>query len=348
MKSASGKATYAYDGLGHRFSMVGADGVNRINVYSQEGQLLYVKASNSAVGTTYVYVHRHVLAEVNGGSATYDHTDGLGSPVAQTNASGALLNRTRYEPYGAVAAGNTGTIGFTGHVNDNDTGLVYMQQRYYDPVAGRFLSIDPVTTDARSGRGFNRYAYAVNNPYAYVDPDGRESQKKEPDKRDRQIEEELRKQRERCQINCSIVTYQSTYDPNDVRGGFNDRGQSLVYHPDVYDPETASEILIFGATTLLPELFFGKAIIPAADFFAGTRYTYKVLAQMKHGDFHAFPEGVKAFQGSGIRSTIRGGDGVMREMLRIPGGYRGKLGYFEFIKEADGAINHRLFKALSE
>jgi RHS repeat-associated protein len=174
MTSASGKATYAYDGLGHRFSMVGADGVNRINVYSQEGQLLYVKASNSAVGTTYVYLHRHVLAEVSGGSATYDHTDGLGSPVAQTNASGALLNRTRYEPYGAVAAGNAGTIGFTGHVNDNDTGLVYMQQRYYDPVAGRFLSIDPVVTDANTGGSFNRYVYASNSPYKYVDPDGRQ------------------------------------------------------------------------------------------------------------------------------------------------------------------------------
>jgi len=63
--------------------------------------------------------------------------------------------------------------GRTLHVNDADTGLVYMQQRYYDPVAGRFLSVDPVTTDATSGEGFNRYAYAHNNPYKYVDPDGR-------------------------------------------------------------------------------------------------------------------------------------------------------------------------------
>jgi uncharacterized protein RhaS with RHS repeats len=49
-----------------------------------------------------------------------------------------------------------------------------MQQRYYDPVAGRFLSIDPVTTDANTGSSFNRYAYAANNPYKYVDPDGRD------------------------------------------------------------------------------------------------------------------------------------------------------------------------------
>ncbi len=48
-----------------------------------------------------------------------------------------------------------------------------MQQRYYEPLAGRFLSVDPVVTDWDSGSSFNRYVYAYNNPYHYVDPDGR-------------------------------------------------------------------------------------------------------------------------------------------------------------------------------
>jgi hypothetical protein len=48
LTSATGKGTYVYDGLGHRVSVVGSDGVNRIQVYSQAGQLLYVKASNAA------------------------------------------------------------------------------------------------------------------------------------------------------------------------------------------------------------------------------------------------------------------------------------------------------------
>jgi RHS repeat-associated protein len=45
----------------------------------------------------------------------------------------------------------------------------------YDKVAsdGSYLSIDPVTTDANSGGGFNRYAYVNSNPYRYIDPDGR-------------------------------------------------------------------------------------------------------------------------------------------------------------------------------
>lgn len=108
------------------------------------------------------------------GAVTYIHTDGLGSPVARTDSAGNVISRTRYEPYGYVASGVQPTIGFTGHVNDVDTGLTYMQQRYYDPVAGRFLSIDPLLTDANTGSSFNRYDYANNNPYKFIDPDGRD------------------------------------------------------------------------------------------------------------------------------------------------------------------------------
>lgn len=46
-------------------------------------------------------------------------------------------------------------------------------------------------------------------------------------------------------------------------------------------------------------------------------------------------------------TKIKGGDGVVRDMLKIPAEYRGKQGVFEFIKESDGAINHRLFKPTS-
>jgi len=45
-----------------------------------------------------------------------------------------------------------------------------MQARYYDPVIGRFYSNDPV--GFRDVHSFNRYAYANNNPYKYVDPTG--------------------------------------------------------------------------------------------------------------------------------------------------------------------------------
>ncbi len=91
---------------------------------------------------------------------------------------------------------------------------------------------------------------------------------------------------------------------------------------------------------------FRKAV--EEDFFGGTKYTDKVLRQMRQGDYHGFPESVTGFQGAGKISKIIGGDGVERSILRIPGEYRGKKGIFELIKEKDGTINHRLFKAYVE
>ncbi|MGI8544185.1 MAG: RHS repeat domain-containing protein [Aridibacter sp.] len=86
------------------------------------------------------------------------------------------------------------------------------------------------------------------------------------------------------------------------------------------------------------------SVVPrGSSFFQGTRYTDKVLGQMKTGDFHAFPESVRAFESAGRVTNITGGDGVVRQMLRIPGGYRNSNGFFEFIKEQNGNINHRFF-----
>ena len=78
-------------------------------------------------------------------------------------------------------------------------------------------------------------------------------------------------------------------------------------------------------------------------FFEGTSYTDKVKAQMKQGDYHSFPESATAFDDAGKVKPLTGGDGVVREMLEIPGSYKGKDGVFQFIRETDGSINHRLF-----
>jgi RHS repeat-associated protein len=54
------------------------------------------------------------------------------------------------------------------------TGLVYAQQRDYDPQIGRFLGPDPLAAGFADGGNFNRYGYANDNPYRFTDPDGRE------------------------------------------------------------------------------------------------------------------------------------------------------------------------------
>jgi RHS repeat-associated protein len=85
-----------------------------------------------------------------------------------------VLVRNEYEPYGQLLNHTiTDAVGYTGHVQDGLTGLTYMQQRYYDPMIGRFLSVDPVTAYDQPLVAFNRYDYAANNPYRFTDPDGR-------------------------------------------------------------------------------------------------------------------------------------------------------------------------------
>ncbi|GAA0242853.1 RHS repeat-associated core domain-containing protein [Rhodanobacter caeni] len=109
-------------------------------------------------------------------TVTYVYTDPQGTPLAEADANGNITARFDYTPYGqpvtSMGAAPNGP-GYTGHVNDPDTGLVYMQARYYDPVVGMFLSIDPVGPEPGSTFNFNRYAYAYNNPLRYTDPDGR-------------------------------------------------------------------------------------------------------------------------------------------------------------------------------
>jgi RHS repeat-associated protein len=127
----------------------------------------------------------------------YPHRDHLGSVVAMTDAGGALLERSGFDPWGqrtdystwappaplqfvlgGSGAGGTTTAvtstkrGFTGHEHLDELGFIHMNGRIYDPEIGKFLSADPTMQFPESTQGFNRYAYAGNNPLANVDPSG--------------------------------------------------------------------------------------------------------------------------------------------------------------------------------
>jgi RHS repeat-associated protein len=103
-------------------------------------------------------------------------TDTQGNVLMTKDTHGHILARYTYQPYGTQQSGPTNHgPGYTGHVNDPATGLVYMQQRYYDPAIGRFISPDPVVPASGNVFNFGRYTYANNNPLRYTDPDGRQS-----------------------------------------------------------------------------------------------------------------------------------------------------------------------------
>lgn len=107
-------------------------------------------------------------------TVTYYYTNEEGTPLITVNAAGVPLTLADYGSYGVQVLGDAEAgPAYTGHMNDSDTGLIYMQQRYYDPAVGRFLSVDPVSIGSGGGENFNKYWYANDNPYRFIDPDGR-------------------------------------------------------------------------------------------------------------------------------------------------------------------------------
>lgn len=136
--ASSGSISYLYDGHGRRI-MKNNNGSKTYSLYSQQGRL--ISTIHNGTVTDYIY---------------------LGSQM--------VARHSNNQP-------NDNQPGYTGHLEDDDLQLTYMQQRYYDPVIGRFYSNDPVDMLGHMQRGnpamgFNRYAYANNNPYKYVDPNG--------------------------------------------------------------------------------------------------------------------------------------------------------------------------------
>ena len=165
---ASDVGVYVYNGHNKRVKTVDTEGT-RYSFYASNGQLVYRKVNG--VHSDYYYLGKKLVARKKGTGVSYIHSDHLGSPAAETNSSGLVTTRMHYEPFGEPIEAPKDEIGYTGHKFDKALDLSYMQARYYDPAIGRFYGNDPI--GYRDVYSFNRFAYANNNPYKYVDPDGR-------------------------------------------------------------------------------------------------------------------------------------------------------------------------------
>ena len=128
--------------------------------------------------TTYFYLHDH-----------------LGSVDTVLDNEGNVVERRDYLPYGEERLEviediehpelyESESYGYTDKELDDETGLMYYSARYYDPVIGRFISVDPLVLDEaqkseqnlqeilQNPQMLNAYTYALNNPVQYTDPSG--------------------------------------------------------------------------------------------------------------------------------------------------------------------------------
>jgi RHS repeat-associated protein len=164
---------FTYDGNGDRVKQT-KGGVDTTYVVDSGPDNEHVLMETTASATTY-YIYGHdMLYSIDAAGPHYQHTDSLGSVVAVTDASGAVEQTYDYDVFGVMRAAS-GTSGnrytFTGEENDA-SGLLYLRARFYDPVAGAFLSRDPFPANVMDTQTINRYAYVKNNPLNYVDPSG--------------------------------------------------------------------------------------------------------------------------------------------------------------------------------
>ena len=109
----------------------------------------------------------------NNGNRTFFHNGHLGSTTVITDVSGALVESTKYDPWGEIKTGGTKSkFQYTGQERDSETGLSYYDSRFYDAHIKRFIQPDTWLPDVYSPQQLNRYSYANNNPLRYTDPSG--------------------------------------------------------------------------------------------------------------------------------------------------------------------------------
>lgn len=172
-RNAQGRVleSYAYDDQGQRIKKVEflAGGSNQTYYYL--GDFVRKVNASGSYDSKYYYADT-LVAENASGVMRYYHGDHLGSTSLITDASGNLLERSSYFPFGAeLEGGGASRYGFTGQEQDS-VGLSYYGSRYYDPFLGQFIQPDSILPNIYDPQQLNRYAYARNNPLKYTDPDG--------------------------------------------------------------------------------------------------------------------------------------------------------------------------------
>jgi RHS repeat-associated protein len=167
-------ATYTYDALGRRIGFddsgtqtwVVWDGQNTYADFNGSGTLLERYLNGNAVD--------EILARTSsGGTTAWYLTDRLGTVRDIANTSGTVIDHLSYDSYGNVLTESSPANGdrykFAGMQHDAMTGQSFDISRYYSPLVGRFLSLDPLLSLSDDN---NYYRYCHNGPTNSVDPSG--------------------------------------------------------------------------------------------------------------------------------------------------------------------------------
>ena len=162
-KSVDGvKTNYYYDSSNNLFALTqGNDTL--FFYYDNSGEVMSVSCN----GTMYFYIK-----DLQGDITEIVDKDGKAVAEYAYDAWGNMLT----EDNGTLAVGKLNPFRYRSYVYDEETGLYYLQSRYYDPLTGRFLNAD-VYADTQSGTplSINMFAYCENNAINKSDDEGKDA-----------------------------------------------------------------------------------------------------------------------------------------------------------------------------
>lgn len=171
--------TYEYDADDFRVGRTDASGTQRFltDIRSNTGLVQVIEEQNDTGTVLSEYTYGlELLTQRRGTALSQYHPDGLGSIRTLTDATESATDTYTFDAYGNEVA-STGTTQnnyrFAGEQFDPNSGFYYLRKRYYDPVNGRFVSVDPAVGDPMTPVSLHRYLYANDNPVNYTDPTGR-------------------------------------------------------------------------------------------------------------------------------------------------------------------------------
>jgi RHS repeat-associated protein len=180
-------AHYLYDASGQRVKkLVRTSATNWETTIYIDGIFEYQKIETSTDIYERNYLHimdnKTRIAQVRVGSdhddipdtVTYILDDHLGSSNARLNASGGVIDREEYFPFGdsSLRTFTHKRYRYVGREKDSESGLYYYGARYYSAWMCRFISVDALATDYTQ---LSPYNYSDNNPIGDKDIDGNQN-----------------------------------------------------------------------------------------------------------------------------------------------------------------------------